>query len=259
MDEQVRTELAKLYAREGQRITTDAVACETLLRGVCGERRKEIAVLTGAVKCGIPAELTAKRQSLTYHVLRQRLIKEMEDQGGYAAQAAGWAIDAWRSVLETSEAARPGVPAAERSANPQLPPPDAVMASFRARKSISSPEANKAREYVRRALASGKKVEAVKSDMIASGYSQPLAEAVIWTASLSEKRGKLITEGLGAFGIAFLLIIASAWTGLATGATVTLGGAVTLFLVIFGCVRLLAAFSMPNYASSYRQVLTGSR
>ena len=93
--------------------------------------------------------------------------------------------------------------------------------------------------------------------MLQHGYPQHAAEAVIWTAALSQKREKLMKEAMGAFGVAVLLVVASALTSRVSGEVATLGGFATAFLVIFGCVRLLSALGVPNLANSYRQVLAG--
>jgi len=277
MNDQARQQLATLYAKQGPRITVDAQTCEGLLRDVCGDSKREIAVLVGAVKCGVPAQLLANLKSMPANVLRQRLIVTMEEQGGFEPNAAGWAIDSWRSVLEGATPAPPAIPVVrpqqqerqnkqqQNAAPPKpaavgrvtLPPAAPVVAAYRDKKAFRSAEVKQAQAYARQELAAGKSVDALRDEMIQQGYPQTIAEVVMWTGSLAQKRGKLMDEGLISFGVAVVLIICSLWAGVKFHIPVALGGWATVFLIGFGCVRLMSALKIPNLSASYRQVTFG--
>jgi hypothetical protein len=276
MNDQARQQLAALYAKQGHRITVDAQTCEGLLRDVCGDSKREIAVLVGAVKCGVPTQLAANLNSMPANVLRQRLIATMENQGGFEPNAAGWAIDCWRSVLEGATPAPPAIPVVrpqeeqrqKQQPNPAppkraagarvtLPPAAPVVAAYRDKKAYRSAEVKQAQEYARQEFAAGKSINALRDEMIQQGYPQTIAEVIMWTGSLAQKRGKLMDEGFVAFGIALVVIISSLWIGVKFQIPVVLGGWTTVFLIGFGCIRLMSAFNIPNFSASYRQVTVG--
>ena len=54
-----------VLARTGRDVTTDAKLCEALLRDLCGEHRREIAVLVAAQKERVAADLLAPQARRT--------------------------------------------------------------------------------------------------------------------------------------------------------------------------------------------------
>lgn len=305
MNLQARTALLNLYAQERGLIARDPELCERMLRERCPDCKREVAVLVGAVRCGVPAEIAASPRSEPRHKLRQRLASIMTDEGGYQGDAAFWAVDAWLDAFEGSALdgppALPSTPTlpeptlrkgpefkplptvdppsnsgpAEPPQRPTLPPedpiqigrdpkvavplppPEPVVAAFRQRQIVGHRETSNAQAYVRRALAGGKTTAAVIAELVAAGYPQHVAEAVLWTASLSEVRSKRMTEAFGSFGIALFLILTSAWTAAKVGSVATLGGWATVAFMVFGVVRLFSALSVPNFEGSFRQALSG--
>ena len=135
-----RRTLRELIVRHGPGLCSDARRCEGLLRDLCGEHRREINILLGALRERVPLDLLAGRNSVPSGLLLTRLAKRLEDHLALTAAASRWAVDSWALALgvvsdaelrglesRREEAARPG---AERetqagrtaaSAGPQPP------------------------------------------------------------------------------------------------------------------------------------------
>ena len=99
---------------------------EALLRDLAGGHRREIAVLVGAVREGVPSELLAAKNSALPAVLGDRLVRMLQDNLGLADEVARWAVSTWASALDVTGLALsdagpppPTAAASERSVGPQ--------------------------------------------------------------------------------------------------------------------------------------------
>ncbi|MFM7476068.1 MAG: hypothetical protein ACKO2T_10145, partial [Microcystis aeruginosa] len=68
-------------------------------RDLCGQYQKEIAVLVGALKERVPADLLASQNSTPPVVFLARLTKKLQDNLGLAEEAARWAVESWALAL----------------------------------------------------------------------------------------------------------------------------------------------------------------
>ena len=99
MNDEPRRTLRELIARHGPGLCSDARRCEGLLRDLCGEHRREINILIGALRDRVPLDLLAGRNSVPMGLLLTRLAKRLEDQLALTEGAASWAIDTWALAL----------------------------------------------------------------------------------------------------------------------------------------------------------------
>ncbi len=99
MAEDVRQVLARIVREYGTSITEDARRCESLLRDLCPESRREVFVLSSAIRERVPAELLGLHTSVPYPVLASRLAERLEHNLSLTAAAAEWAVDTWASGL----------------------------------------------------------------------------------------------------------------------------------------------------------------
>jgi hypothetical protein len=88
-----------VLARTGRDVTTDAKLCEALLRDLCGEHRREIAVLVAAQKERVAADLLTPQVGVPREVLLARLTQRLQDNLGLTEEAARWAVDSWALAL----------------------------------------------------------------------------------------------------------------------------------------------------------------
>ena len=75
----VVAQLRVIVVRYGVRVCEDARRVEALLRDLAGEHRREIAVLSGAAREGVPSELLASRGTVPTPVLWERLARMLQD------------------------------------------------------------------------------------------------------------------------------------------------------------------------------------
>ncbi|PQJ97448.1 DUF1566 domain-containing protein [Chromatium okenii] len=73
--------------------------CEALLKDVCGQYRKEIFVLTTALKNRVADELLKNSAGIPPTLLAARLIKRLEDDAALNSEAAHWAVESWMLAL----------------------------------------------------------------------------------------------------------------------------------------------------------------
>jgi hypothetical protein len=103
--------LRDLVARYGISLARDPNRCEGLLRDTCGKYNREIFVLVNAVRQRVPADLLAPRHALPVSLMKDFLIKRLEDELGFSANAAQWAVDSWAEALELKDAPPAGISA----------------------------------------------------------------------------------------------------------------------------------------------------
>src|SRR5688572_87851 len=99
MNDAPRRTLRELIARHGPGLCSDARRCEGLLRDLCGEHRREINILTGALRERVPLDLLAGRSAVPTALLLARLSKRLEEHLALTEEAARWAVDSWALAL----------------------------------------------------------------------------------------------------------------------------------------------------------------
>jgi hypothetical protein len=99
MNDAPRRTLRELIARHGPGLCGDARRCEGLLRDLCGEHRREINILVGALRERVPLDLLAGRNSVPAGLLLTRLSKRLEDHLALTEDASRWAVDSWALAL----------------------------------------------------------------------------------------------------------------------------------------------------------------
>jgi Right handed beta helix region len=99
MNEAVAAVLGRIVASYGAEVSEDPRRVEALLRDLSGEHRREISVLSGAAREGIPAELLSQAGTVPPAILAERLARTLENNLGMADAAARWAIATWAAAL----------------------------------------------------------------------------------------------------------------------------------------------------------------
>ncbi|MBV5309358.1 DUF1566 domain-containing protein [Chromatium okenii] len=100
MHDEPRHKLRELILNYGQSLCTDSRRCEALLKDVCGQYRKEIFVLTTALKNRVADELLKNSAGVPSTLLSARLIKRLEDDAAMSSEAAHWAVESWMLALD---------------------------------------------------------------------------------------------------------------------------------------------------------------
>jgi hypothetical protein len=90
-----REKMLSLITRFGTQIGEDPKRCEFLLRDVCGEYKKEIAVLVAAVKENIPKELISADGRIPREHQIGILAKRLHDDYGIILDLARWGVETW--------------------------------------------------------------------------------------------------------------------------------------------------------------------
>jgi hypothetical protein len=99
MNDLPRQKLKEIIIQYGRSLCDEPQRCEGLLRDLCGQYQKEIAVLVGALKERVPADLLASQNSTPAVVFLARLTKKLQDNLGLAEEAARWAVESWALAL----------------------------------------------------------------------------------------------------------------------------------------------------------------
>jgi len=110
VNDAIGAQLRLVVATYGLGICEDARRVEALLRDLSGEHRREIFVLAGAVREGVPAELLAATGTVPAAMLQERLSRMLEENLGLGGDAARWAVATWASALDAA-GHDPAVPA----------------------------------------------------------------------------------------------------------------------------------------------------
>lgn len=119
-----RERLREIVARDGSRILDDPDRCEGLLKDYCGEHRREISALVGALEERVPMELRSSWQTaMTPEAMRARLVQRLRDNRGLAPEIADWAVDAWSYALGVGLTRSSDRLASNVISTPPLPPP----------------------------------------------------------------------------------------------------------------------------------------
>lgn len=112
MDDAVSAQLREIVRRYGSDVAADPRRVEALLNDLASGHRREIFILTGAARAGIPAELLAADRAVPVSVVTGRLSQLLQDDLGLAADAAQWAVGAWAAALGVTGGAASGPPVA---------------------------------------------------------------------------------------------------------------------------------------------------
>jgi hypothetical protein len=88
--------LRRIIQQYGVSICDEPRRCETLLRDLCGEYKREIHLLIGAQYEKIPAEL---QRGLPLELQRPRLVQQLSNDRGFDDALAEWAVNAWAYAL----------------------------------------------------------------------------------------------------------------------------------------------------------------
>ena len=100
----VRQKLAELVAHYGHDLSYDARRCESLLKDVCPQHKREIFVLVCAVAESVPLELLSCSAGLPKEVHISRLTNRLNDATGVAEQmVCRWAVESWALALGVAE------------------------------------------------------------------------------------------------------------------------------------------------------------
>ena len=110
MNELPRQKLCEIITKYGQGVYDNPQRCEGLLRDFCGQYRKEIAVLVGALKDGVPDQLQASKNSVPHVILLAKLSKRLQDNLGLAEETASWAVESWALALGVISVDSPSKP-----------------------------------------------------------------------------------------------------------------------------------------------------
>jgi hypothetical protein len=85
MNDLPRQKLVEIIARHGPSMANEYRRCEGLLRDYCSGNRREIAVLVGAMKERVVADLLAAGTRLPREVVLAKLAKRLHDNLGSGA------------------------------------------------------------------------------------------------------------------------------------------------------------------------------
>jgi tetratricopeptide (TPR) repeat protein len=137
MEDAVAVELRRIVLRYGPEIGDDARRVDALLRDMAGAYRREIYVLAGAAREGVPAQLMSSQGTVPAAVLAERLARALQDNLGLGEEAARWAVATWASALAGIDTAGPpssdaqGLPSPSVSVSsvPSPPVPSATALS----------------------------------------------------------------------------------------------------------------------------------
>src|SRR5215211_6946836 len=94
-----RQKLVEIIARYGPALVNDYRRCEGLLRDYCSGYRREVAVLTSAMKERIGTDLLAADNKLPCEVVLAKLARRLHDNLAMEQTAARWAVNSWALAL----------------------------------------------------------------------------------------------------------------------------------------------------------------
>lgn len=111
-----RHTLLRIIAEHGRGICDAPKRVEALLRDLCGEHRREINIIIGALEERVASDLMAAGKSVPRDVLLARLAARLRDNLALTPEAALWAVETWAVALGiVSEAELPAQTRAKSS------------------------------------------------------------------------------------------------------------------------------------------------
>jgi len=99
MNDLPRQTLCKIIAQYGVSVCRDPQRCEGLLRDLCGEHRREVTVLVGALKERVAVDLLASQDWVPLEILLSRLSRRLGQNLALTEDAARWGVEAWAQAL----------------------------------------------------------------------------------------------------------------------------------------------------------------
>lgn len=135
-----RHTLARIIVEHGRGICDTPKRVEALLRDLCGEHRREINIIVGALDERVAADLLAAGKSVPRAALLARLAARLRDNLALTPEAALWGVETWAFALgivseaelqahartEAPEAVRIEAPPVVRDSQPPATNPAAV-------------------------------------------------------------------------------------------------------------------------------------
>jgi hypothetical protein len=124
MEDIPRQKLIQIVSQNGHDIYRDSKRLEALLKDLCGEYKREVNLLIGALRERVPDDLLASSEGMPIDVVSARLAQRLHENLGFAEEFARWAVDAWGEALgqgrmvgniPLSLLSRPGVQLATQS------------------------------------------------------------------------------------------------------------------------------------------------
>ena len=100
MNDEIRPVLRRIIARYGRAVCDDPRRCEALLRDFGHPYRREVNVLTGALREGVPRDLLALATTMPADALAARLARKLEADLALSDGAARWAVETWAWALD---------------------------------------------------------------------------------------------------------------------------------------------------------------
>ena len=99
MNDGPRQKLQFLIAQYGRSLCDDPKRCDAMLKDLCPECKREIAVLIGALRENVAKDLLAQSAMLPMEALTPKLTKRLYDHLGIAEEFAQWAVESWAFAL----------------------------------------------------------------------------------------------------------------------------------------------------------------
>jgi hypothetical protein len=186
VNDSVRQTLAEIINKYGRSLVDDPRRCEAMLRDLCGQYKKEINVLVGAMKERVALDLIASSHAVPEGVLRARLTRRLRDDLGLSEEASIWAVESWAIALGAAsiiEARKGGAsrvePAPQASQAEYANDPDDPFADDASPEHSASPPEEILRQAIRVILADDHATEYEKADLrvITQRLGIPVSEA----------------------------------------------------------------------------------
>ena len=94
-----REKLILIVQRFTPSVCDDAKRCEGLLRDLCGEHKKEIAILIAALRENVVVELRETQGRLPLSLVVDRCSKRLHENTGVVPDLARWSVETWGVAL----------------------------------------------------------------------------------------------------------------------------------------------------------------
>jgi hypothetical protein len=101
-----RQRLVEIVAQYGRTLGDDPRHCESLLRDLCGEHKRELQALIAAAKDRVPVDLRSSQTSKSPQTQLARLTQRLQDNMALSEDAARWAVETWALALGVVTAAQ---------------------------------------------------------------------------------------------------------------------------------------------------------
>src|SRR5260370_4114168 len=105
MSDIAQRKLTEIITTYGRSVCDDPRRCEGLLRDLCGDQRRAIYGLVGALKGRVAADLRTAAPGVPRAVLLAQLARRLQDDQALTEEAARWAVETWALALGVAAAA----------------------------------------------------------------------------------------------------------------------------------------------------------